>query len=42
MTPGYRVLGLLNTIVVLEDKNHQVLPLFWCHLVIPEEILSCV
>ena len=35
MTPDYRVVGLLNTIVVLEDKNHQVLAVFWCHIAIP-------
>ena len=41
MRLDYRVLGQLNTIVVLEDKNHLILPVFWCHIVIKEDSLSC-
>ena len=32
MTPDYRVLGQLNTIVMPEDRNHLKLPVFWCHI----------
>ena len=42
MTLNYRVLGQLNTIVVLEDKNDLMLPVFWCHIVIRADSLLCI
>ena len=42
MIPDYRVPVLLNTIVLLEDKNYLILPVFWCHIEILVDSLSCV
>ena len=42
MIPDYQVPVLLNTIVVLEDRNRQVLPVFWCHIEILVDSLSCL